>query len=114
MLLMITNGSTKRRSCASRPGAENTQNSQRMYGITTKVANTIETLTLFEMASAGERNTNGTFCRDVGSHFITSWTVDSHVTNWPSMPLFMMPSRVYFSPDLTYAKALWRWMSSTS
>src|SRR2546426_12314731 len=85
MLLMITNGSTKRRSCASRPGAENTQVSQSRYGITTKTANTIETFTLFQMASAGERKTNGTFCRDVGSHFITTWPVDSHVTNWPRL-----------------------------
>ena len=114
MLLMITNGSTKRRSCASRPGAENIQVSQRRYGITRKVANTIEALTLFQMASAGERKTNGTFCRDVGSHFITSWPVDSQVANWPRWPPLRMPSRVYFSLNLTKTKAFCSGTRTTS
>ncbi len=111
---MITNGSTKRRSCVSRPGAENIQVSQSRYGMTRKTANTIEALTLFQMASAGERKTNGTFCRDVGSHFITTWPVDSHVTNWPRLPLLMMPSRVYLSLNLTKTKAFCSGTRTTS
>src|SRR2546430_1721036 len=87
---------------------------QRRHGITTKTAITIETLTSFQMASAGERKTNGTFCRDVGSHFITSWPVDSHATNWPRWPLLTMPSSVYLSLNLTKTKAFCRGMRTTS
>ena len=63
--------------------------------MTRNAAKTIETLTLFQIASAGARKTKGSFCKAVGSHFITNWPDESHAINSPRLRCLIMPSSVY-------------------